>query len=946
VLVALAAGAPATASASQPLSIAQFTLQTTRSGEAPPFVNEPYEFDQAGGHPIALSTTISFVTETTAGGATPTRDPKDVAIDLPPGLIADPSAVAACAPTQGHSCPVDTQVGVFVVRGPRENATGPIVNVVPSGEEPAELELETRFASLPLAGRLTRTPGGYALSVLAAGLPTLGVGSIEITLWGVPAEHRHDAQRGRVCLGSASELERSCEGGGQPSGEEARPFLTMPSVCSGAGPTASAWADSWQEPGRYDRAQASLAALRGCELLPFAPKLALRPDTVLAETSVGAELSLASPHSGARIASPPLRSVSVTLPQGMTLDPSIGNGLQACAASGPEGIDLPSGTGADGLPLAPDQAGEGEVIGPGGEPPRLAPGNCPAASTIGVAEAHSPLLDEAIHGRVYLATPACGGAGQAACDGQDAADGALYRIYVELGGRGQARSHGVVLKLPGEVLANPATGQLTVRLAEIPQLPLEALSISLFGGSRSLLVNPPTCSPAWTSSDLQAWGSPLVGDAAPSSFFEVTGCPPQRPFAPTLLAGSRVADAGASSSFGFRLVRAPGEQQLTQVQLRGPFGLSAALAGVARCAAPLAAAASCPASSLIGSAAVELGDGYQPLRAPGSVYLTGPYEGAPFGLAILADADIGPLHLGAIAILARMDVDPRTAALTITSDRLPRMLLGVPLHLRSLSLQIDRPDFLLNPTNCSAQRVGATLLGDGGSVATPSSPFALAGCRALGFAPRLSASSSARSSPLGGASLDLKLAEPTAAPDGQANLARLRIALPRVLATRLSALQRSCPAPTFTADPARCPAASVVGIARARTQLVAGALSGPVFLVAHGHDSLPSPTVVLQGEGIALQLGGSTKLQRGGGSAVSFGSLPDVPLRSFELYLPAGAHSLLVAATNLCAAAKGRSTATLALASELAGQNGIVLHRKATIAVLGCPAKRRPASHR
>jgi hypothetical protein len=942
----LAPAAPATAAPAQPLAIAQFTLQTTRTGETAPFVNEPYGFDQAGGHPIALTTTTSFATETTPGGPAPTRDPKEVAIDLPPGLIANPRAVAACAPSQGRACPVDSQVGVFAVRGPRENAIGPIVNVVPSGEEPAELELETRAASLPLSGRLIRAPGGYALSVLASGLPTLGIASIEITLWGVPAEARHDAQRGRFCLGSESKPEQSCEGGGQPSGAEARPFITLPTVCSGAGPTATTWADSWQEPGHYAQAQASLAPLRGCELLPFAPQLALRPDTLLAEAPVAAELSLAAGRAGAAIASPPLRAVSVTLPQGMTLDPSIGNGLQACAATGPEGIDLPNGVAADGQALAPDEVGEGEEGVPGGEPRRLAPGNCPAASTIGLVEARSPLLDEAIHGRVYLAAPACGGAGQAACGEQDAADGSLYRVYVELGGRGQTRSRGLILKLPGEVLANPATGQLTVRLSEIPQLPLEELSIALFGGSRSLLVNPSTCALASTSSDLMPWGAPSIADASPRSFYEVTGCAPSPPFAPTLLAGSRLADAGISTPFSFQLSRSVGEQQLAQVQLRGPLGLSAALAGVSPCPPAAADAGACPASSQIGSSLVALGDGYEPLDVPGQVYLTGPYGGAPFGLAIVADADVGPLRLGAIAIRARLDVDPRTAALTITSDRLPRILLGAPLHLRSLTLDIDRPGLLLNPTDCAAQRVSATLLGDGGAIATPASPFAVGGCRALGFAPRLSASSTARSSLLGGASLDLQLAEPASPPGGDANLARLRIALPRALATRLTALQSSCPASTFASNPARCPAASVIGIARVRTQLVSSVLSGPVYLLARGRDALPSPTVVLQGQGIALQLSGSTQLGRGGSSAVSFGSLPDIPLRSFELYLPPGRHSLLVAAANLCAAASGEPTPSLPLASELAAQNGIVLHRRAAIAVLGCPGKRHRPRHR
>lgn len=949
--VTAALSAPAVAgAAAQPFGIVQFALQTTRTSPLPPFVEEPYEFTQAGGHPVGLTVKVAFATESVGARQAPTRDVKDIAIDLPPGLLANPQAVPACRPSPAKQCPADTQIGVFALHATESNLIAPIVNLAPSGEEAARLGLETPLGPLPLFGRLVREPGGYALSMVAAGLPTIGVESIEVTLWGDPAEAAHDAQRGRVCNGGQTESEAVCEGGGRPSGDEERPFITLPTVCSGHALTATVWTDSWQEPGHFLEAQSSLGPLRSCGVLPFAPRLTLQPDTLQAEAPVAADISLADGGPADDALSPSLlRGASVTLPQGVAVDPSVGSGLQACAASGPEGIDLPSGTGGGGQALSPGEVGEGEEVGPDGLT-RLAPGHCPPASTLGSAEVRSPLLATELRGRVYLAAPACGGGGQRQCSEQDAADGALYRIYVELGGGaggGEPRSPGVIVKLSGEVLVDPATGQLTLELPEVPQLPLAQLSIELFGGSRALLVNPAVCAPATTSSLLEPWAAPLLATVAAQSDYEVTGCDPSPPFVPALVAGSLSADAGAATAFTVQLARSRGEQQLAQVQLRAPAGLSASLASVPRCASAQAAAGTCPAGSLIGSSTVELGNGEEPLRTGGAVYLTGPYAGAPFGLAIVLRALVGPLDLGTIVVRARIDIDPHTGALTITTDSLPRMLLGVPLRLRSLALDIDRSGFLLNPTDCSAKRVRATVLGSQGAVASPSEPFAVGGCRALAFAPRLSASSSARTSLAGGASLDVKLAEP-AAPGADANLARLRIALPRALSTRLNALRGSCSARIFAADPARCPSSSVVGVARARTPLLAALLGGPVYLVAHGHNALPAPTVVLEGEGVSLQLSGSTTIEHDGATAISFESLPDLPLRSFELYLPRGRHSVLAAGSDLCAAARqGHPAGRLSLPVELVAQNGIVLHRAPGLAVLGCPtapARRRPSA--
>ena len=548
------------------------------------------------------------------------------------------------------------------------------------------------------------------------------------------------------------------------------------------------------------------------------------------------------------------------LAAGLTIDASAAAGAQACPASGPEGIGIPTGLSSSGLPLAPGQLGEGEEPGPGGEPV-LAPGHCPPASTIGIAEALSPLLARPLRGRVYLAAPGCGGAGRQACTEADAAEGNLLRVYVELGGRGEEHGEGVIVKLEGRLRVSPATGQLTLDLLGAPQLPLSHPSIKLFGGSDASLDNPTSCAPAHASAELEPWSAPFSADVLVSSSYRAGGCPDPAPFAPSLTAGSLNVEAGQFTAFTVAIGRAPREQQVAQLQLRAPTGIAAMLSSVVPCSSAAADTGSCPAASRVGSSDVAVGGGYQPLWLDGDVYLTGAYEGAPFGLAIVRHGAAGPLELGRIVIRARLDVDPHTGALTITSDPLPQMVLGIPLRLRDLRLDIDRPGFILNPTDCREQHVLAGIASTQGALATPSNPFGLADCATLRFAPKLAASTSAGTSLGAGASLDVRLTQSAGPGSGQANLAKLRIALPRSLPTRLTALQASCPAAKFATDAAACPAASVIGVARASTPLLSEALLGPVYMVAHGRGSFPAPTVVLEGrQSLRLDLTGSTTL--------------------------------------------------------------------------------------
>lgn len=966
----------ASAAGAKPFGIASFTMRTTRTVEVPRgpgmagygFLEEPYPFSQAGGRPQAVTSTVEFEE---AGGqsqpAAPAGDPRNLEIELPPGLLANPLAVPRCpfaqaAEISGSRCPAGTQVGEASLRRTDTVEVGPVVDLTPEPGQPAELGLETSIGkvTLPLPARLVRTAQGYRLAIVAGGLPALGILGVRITLWGVPGAPLHDPERGLFCHTAGTTNEAwSCEGGGESSGAGESPFLTMPSDCAGGPLTATMFSDSWEEPGRYVRAQAMLPATTGCDLLPFAPSLEVDPETQLADEPLGLSLNVKSAQ-GEGSPPPPLRDLSLTLPQGVSIDPSAADGLTACRASGPEGVGMPSGVDAAGTPLTPEELGEGEQLGPDGLK-RLAPGHCPQTSVIGSAEARTPLLEHALHGRVYLGGPLCGGAGEAACTGADAAGGGLSRLYLELGGVAEAGApsstspgSGVVIKLEANLRVDPGNGQLTVEIADAPQLPITDLSLSLTGGPQALLASPPGCGRAATTSDLMPWSAPgltpqglLVAgalDASPSSFYEVNGCSPATRFSPGFSAGTVNPLAGAPSPLVVNLTRADREPYLRQFQVDTPPGLSAALAGVTPCGEVEASTGSCPPSSRIGSSLIAAGAGPYPFQLPGTVYLTGPYEGAPFGVAIVTEAVVGPLALGRIVARARVDVDPMTAALTITSDPLPQMLLGVPLRLRRMSLDIDRPGFILNPTDCSALAVRATVASTLGATVSVSSPFAAARCYALPFHPALRAGTQANGQFEGhGASLHVVLT--TAPAVGAANLRSMHLALPQRLPARLGTVQRACTETVFDRDPAACPRASLIGYAQARTPMLSAGMAGPVFLVAKDRPhsarsgAFPDMVVVLQAQGVRIDLRASLYVSERNVTSATFASLPDVPIRRLDLVLPQGPHSMLAAGGRLC----GRP---LRISSALTAQNGARLRRSVRVSVSGCRRYRRPDGRR
>jgi hypothetical protein len=969
----------------KPFGVTRFSMETTGptreisvGNSEYEFVNEPEEFSQAGGHPWALTTRVEFASEELEfqdgslkrSAIVPTRDPKDVVVSLPPGLLGNPMATPRCALAtvlNGKRCPASTQVGVYRLHwfGGKEEI-GPIVNVTPEFGQSAEFTIETENKTNALqTAHLVRTARGYGFTVVTNQIPQAELVSAEETFWGVPTDPSHDAMRGLLCgnqvRDEAPGLPLPClpGTGGRQAGVPEVPFLTMPSDCS-AGPVAATLrADSWQEPGRVEEnqhfvgyvekeAEAPLPTVRGgvphgftgCDLLGFnaGTGIGVEPDVLLADEPVGLGVSLHVPltEKPGTNATPLLRETVVTLPEGMSVSPGVVDGIQACDATGPHGINI--------------EGPESEEVGLNGEL-QLAPGHCPDASIVGTAEAITPYLPVPVKGHVYLARPGCGGAGQSPCTERDALDGNLYKLYLELGGTGEFANVGIQFKVPFQTQANLATGQLTSKVRGLVQAPYNEVRIHLNGGPRAPIGNPAVCGPAVTTADLTPWSAPgetpqgqlIAGtpDSMSSSFFDVEGCSSPPPFDPGFVAGTVTPQAGQYSSFTMNLSRKDREQYIKGVQLHTPPGLLAMLSSVPLCEEAQADAGTCPESSKIGTTRVASGAGSHPFEIEGKVYLTGPYRGAPFGLSVVTHAVAGPFNLGVVVVRARIDIDMEDSTARITLDEtgpyaVPQIVFGVPLRLQRITADIDRPGFMFNPTNCSALQVTATISGSQNATSKASSPFAVGGCKSLGFKPKFTVSTSGHTSRVKGASLDAKVSYPAGSVGKEANIARVKVSLPKQLPSRLTTLQKACPAATFNSNPAACPKESVVGVVRAFTPLLPVGLSGPVYFVSHGGEAFPSLIVVLQGDNVRVDLTGTTFINKAGITSSTFKTVPDVPVGSFELYLPQGKYSALAANGNLC---NSKTKKKLVMPTEMVAQNGSRIEQSTKIKVTGCTVK-------
>ncbi len=657
-------------------------------------------------------------------------------------------------------------------------------------------------------------------------------------------------------------------------------FLTLPSVCSST-TTSHLEVESWS--GEISRTETHTpVGVESCDKVPFTPSAELKPETAQYDGPDGVLTEVRPPqHAGAgEINTADIRDARLTLPEGLTLNPAAARGLATCTAS---------------------QIGIGTTN----------PVACPAAARLGTVTIETDLPAKSLAGYLYLGSPS--GA---------TITGPPFTVYLD------AESvYGVSVRLQGLVTPNPSSGRLEVNFLGNPQLPFSDLILALKGGNQAPLANPLACG----TSMLDSLFTPYTGLAAAVGSTPFTtdrngkggACPSPLPFDPAQSTQHSSPRAGAYTSYTFNLERKEGHQHLASVSAVLPAGLVGAIPSVTLCGEPAAQAGSCGAGSLIGSASVTAGAGAEPEAFSGPVYLTGPYGGAPYGLSIPVEAAAGPFDLGALVTRAAIGVDPYSARVIATSA-LPTIFKGVPLRLRSISVLVNRPRFLFNPSNCGRLDTTTTLTSTLGARDVVASLFQVGNCGALAFKPSFSASSSTRASRAVGASLRVKVAQGP----HEANIRSVVVALPPQLPSRLSTLQKACPEATYAANPRSCPIGSMVGTAAVSTPVLAAPLSGPAYLVSHGGAAFPDLDLLLEGNGVKVILVGNTNIKNGITTS-TFASIPDVPVSSFALDLPTGPHSALAAYGNFC-------SRPLIMPTTITAQSGVVIKQNTRIAVAGC----------
>jgi hypothetical protein len=883
---------------------------------------------QAGSHPFQLTTTLAlnqaiWYPNHYGELPVPAELPKDLSFKLPPGLIGNPTPFPQCTikdfetkvntTTGQNGCGAQTALGVARITISEQHFIGletfvaPLFNLEPAVGEPARFGFFAHGNPVILDTSV-RTGGDYGVTVSVPNIiQTAGFLKSEVTFWGVPGDPRHDNARGWGCIIGALKYPATVEVPACNPSESTNPppFLSLPTSCTGP-LQSTVEADSWRERNVVLSTQLgeAIPALGGCNRLPFSSSISVAPDSQAGSTPTGLTVGIHVPQEEALNASgltpAQVKDTTVVLPAGVALNPAAADGLQACS-------DTP-------------EAGRSEGQFGLHEDARSA---CPEASKVGTVEIKTPLLPNPLVGAAYLAAQT------------QNPFGSLVALYIEV----EDPISGSLVKLAGEVKPDPVTGQLSSTFLNTPQLPFEDFKLHFFGGSRAPLGTPALCGSYTTTASIVPWsGNP---PSEPSSTFQIGSgpnggpCRSPLPFAPELTAGSTNIQAGAFTPFTMTMSREDGQQNLQAITLHMPPGLSGLLTGVKLCGEAQANAGTCGPESLIGETIVSVGLGGNPFSVKGGkVFITEGYGGAPFGLSIVNPAKAGPFDLGQVIVRAKIEVNPITAALTISSDntgpyKIPTFIDGIPLQIKHVNVTINRPGFTFNPTNCNPMSITGSLSSTEGATSALSVPLQVTNCAVLHFKPAFSVSTSGKTSRAAGASLHVKLVYPKAPFGSQANIRSVKVNLPKQLPSRLTTLQKACPDSTFNANPAACPAASRIGAAKATTPLLPVPLTGPVYFVSHGGAKFPELVVVLSGYGTTVQLHAETFISPAGITSSTFRTVPDVPVGTFELTLPQGKYSALAANGNLC-------KSKLAMPTAFTAQNGAVIHQSTPIGVTGC----------
>jgi hypothetical protein len=872
----------------------------------------------AGKHPFQLTTTIQFnagqylpgVSRTLSSVEQPAQ-PRNLRFTLPAGFVGNTKSVPKCSLADFYdtsralinNCPDETAIGVaattIVVKESNVGFTRlavPLFNLEPGAGEPARLGLTAGGATVVIDTEVDPDDQYRLIATVRNASQVAQILSSTVTVWGTPGDPAHNGQRGWLC-GYHFQEHDPCE---NPSGASEDAFLRLPVNCVNPG-TTEVEAEPWNTPlgTVVSSAAFSTPALVGCAGVPFKPSIDATPTEKRAGAPSGLDVELNMPNEGLlgkdEIAEGQAKKVEVTLPEGVTINPSQAEGLAACSPS----------------QFAAETAGS------------FAGAGCPEAAKVGSVQVNTPILEEEVKGSVYVATPF------------DNPFGSLVALYIVA----KAPERGIVVKQAGKVELNPDTGQLESTFDDLPQLPFETFKLHFNEGNRAPLVMPEKCGIYDMVTRFTPWSAEDPNNPAPSQVVTKTspfkidqGCPSgPPPFKPGFVAGTDSNAAGSYSPFSIRLTRSDNEQEFSRFSVKLPKGVIGKLAGIPFCSDAAIAAArartgpsggqeeidspSCPAASQIGRTLVGAGVGPDLTYVPGKVYLAGPYQGAKLSIAAITPVKAGPFDLGNVVIRQALRVDPNTAEVTsdgTSSDPIPHILRGIVVHARDIRVFVDRANFTLNPTNCERLTASATVQSTVGQTASVSSPFQAADCASLGLKPKLSIQL------LGGTKRTAtpRLKAVLTARKGDANIGRAQVTLPKSEFLEQAHIRTVCTRVQFNAgggNGEQCPKGSIYGKAKATSPLLDETLSGPVFLRSSNHE-LPDLVAALHSAKVDINLLGRID-SVGGGIRSTFEGVPDAPVTKFTLEMQGGKKGLIVNSTNIC---KGKHRAK----AKLTGQNG------------------------
>jgi hypothetical protein len=885
-LAALAFAAPA-----QAISIDEF--QTTTSG------------NEAGRHPDL--TTFFKLAEPGVREAA-----KDVAFEAPEGIFGNPNAITECTAENfaANECGPNSQAGLITVRAKTASdpdallGTAPIYVLVPQQGETARLAFVAPTLNIPIAIPVTvRTATDYGLRFEVSEISQLTpLASAKLEFWGFPAHSTHDGAR--FPKGSAADpadcpglADASCLDAPTPSSLPVKPLIDYPTTCTGRPLVTELKVRSYQRPGEWTTARSQYDPVTGCEHQSFNPVLSANLTTEQTDSASGLDITFKVPQPLGENPSPSeLKAVTVTFPPGVTINPDAADGQSAC-------LDSQANFNSEG------------------------PAACPDNAKVGTISIGSPALNGSLIGSLYIGEPH---------------PGDQYRLFMIVSG------FGMNAKLLGRFTPDPKTGQLTGTFTGLPQVPFETFDLHLFASDRGLLATPTACTLYPVEAKFYPWND-MLSPQVSKRFFSLTSgpgggqCPGQiRPFKPRLVAGMSTALAGAHSNFHLKLDRDDGDQFLGSVNFRMPPGFTGSLRGIAYCPNPAIAAAaqklgreelgnpSCPASSLVGTSSVAAGPGSHPFNARGRMYLAGPYNGAPLSLVTVTPALAGPYDYGVVVVQVALHVNPLTAQVSAVSGQIPHIIGGVPIRMRSIRVDIDRPNFTINPTNCNIFSVDSQGIGDQGTVTDFSSYFHAVNCATLGFKPKMTVRQ------LGGRKRTTRSQNPSLRFDlrtrpGDANIKSVAVTLPKAWQVDQRHLKNICTKSELAAK--HCEGRQPIGTVEANTPLLDQPLRGNAYAVS-GYQGLPHIAFILNGQ-VNLVPQAESSSVKGGHLKTVVPVVPDAPIGHFRLTLFGGNKGYLINTRSLCA-----SPAVTTV--KFQGQNGKTTTQRVK-AKTGCPKKKKKA---